>query len=120
MGCGIEKVAGTGITAGFTVQEGPTIVKDLRGFKRLDMTRKSRDVRTIQSSLWLAQGWRANCDIQVLLYESDPNYPDSADIAQVTNYIVSYACKGNESLSEEKNQTTALIKLEKETSSDKT
>ena len=114
MGCGIELAAGTGLTPGYTTREKPVIVRDLRGFNRLDMTRESRDVRTIQTSLWLSQGWRANCDIQVLLYDSDPDFPDASDIAKVTDYIVAYACKGNETISEEKNQIAALIHSEKE------
>ena len=100
MGCGIERLAGTGITPGFTVCDVPTIVKDLCGFNRLDMKRNSKDLRTIQTSLWLAQDWRANCDIQMLLYESNPQFPDSSDITKVTDYIVLYACKGNETTSE--------------------
>ena len=116
MGCGIEFSAGSGRTPEFVTREKPVIVRDLRGFNRLDMARDKRDTRTVQSSLWLAQGWRANCDIQILLYESNPDFPDPCDIAKVTDYVVSYACKGNESLSEERNQIAALIKNEKETS----
>lgn len=118
MGCGVEQLSGTGRTPGFSTREQPMIVRDLRGFNRLDMKRNKRDVRTIQTSLWLAQGWRANCDIQILLYDSNPDFPDSSDIARVTDYIVSYACKGNESISEERNQTAALINMESENSGD--
>ena len=40
MGCGIvELAAGTGLTPGYTTREKPVIVRDLRGFNRLDMIR---------------------------------------------------------------------------------
>ena len=55
------------------------------------------------------QGWRANCDIQILLYNGVPSCPDPDEIARVTDYIVAYACKGNESLMEEMKQNKALI-----------
>lgn len=57
----------------------------------------------------LLHGWRANCDVKILLYESDPQNPDPKDIATVTNYIVSYASKGQETLEEEKSSMRALI-----------
>ena len=30
-----------------------------------------------------------------MIYDSDPAFPDLAEIAEVTDYVVSYACKGN-------------------------
>jgi hypothetical protein len=62
----------------------------------------------------LAQGWRANCDVQMLIYESNPDCPDPGDITRVTDYIVAYACKGVESLAEEREQTKNLILSAKE------
>jgi len=48
--------------------------------------------------MYLLQSWRANCDIQLIVYESqDMKFPDPSEIARVTDYIVSYQCKGNES-----------------------
>jgi hypothetical protein len=64
--------------------------------------------------LLLAHGWRANCDVQMLIYESNPDCPDPGDITRVTDYIVAYACKGVESLSEEREQTKSLILSAKE------
>ncbi len=62
----------------------------------------------------LAHGWRANCDVQMLIYESNPDCPDPGDITRVTDYIVAYACKGVESLAEEREQTKSLILSAKE------
>ena len=52
---------------------------------------------------WL-QAWRANCDISVLLYESDPKHPNAKEIAKVMDYVIGYACKGNATLNIEKKQ----------------
>lgn len=57
----------------------------------------------------LIHGWRANCDVKILLFESDPKNPDSEDITKVTNYIVSYASKGVETLQHERQQLRMLI-----------
>jgi hypothetical protein len=54
--------------------------------------------RLLQTSLHCLQSWRANCDISILIYESDPKHPDASEIA------VSYACKGNETLAIERKQ----------------
>ena len=55
------------------------------------------------------QGWRANCDVQILIYNSDPDDPDPADVAKVTDYMVSYACKGSDSLQTEKEKLKKYI-----------
>ena len=55
------------------------------------------------------QSWRANCDVQLLLYESDPLRPDPAEIAKVTDYVVAYACKGNATMAAERKQVKDII-----------
>src|SRR5687767_14311667 len=94
-------------TPGFPVRVEPKLVHDLQGFDRLELPQNHR--RIVATSRWLVQGWRANCDIQVLLYEGDPLHPNPDEIARVTDYIVAYACKGNESIVEQKKQMKALI-----------
>ena len=47
--------------------------------------------------------------MQVLLYECDPLHPNPNEITRVTDYIVAYACKGNETIVEEMKQIKALI-----------
>ena len=64
-GAGIEVTQGKGDTKGFPLRSEAAIVRDLRGFYRLELPRENR--RTVQSSTWLVQGWRANSDIQILL-----------------------------------------------------
>jgi len=99
-GAGIEETFNTNNTPGFQRRKLPTITQDIRGYLRLDLSRNHS--RTVQSSLSLIQGWRANCDIQIIIYESDPKNPDLQEIATVTDYVVAYACKGNDSLIQEK------------------
>ena len=106
-GAGVEETPNMCDTPGFPIRIEPKLVRDLRGFDRLDLPRNHR--RIVASSRWLLQGWRANCDIQVLLYECDPLHPNPDEIARVTDYIVAYACKGNETIVEEKKQMKALI-----------
>jgi hypothetical protein len=106
-GAGVEQTPDKCNTPGFPLRTEPELVHDLRGFDRLDLPQNHRKI--VASSRWLLQGWRANCDIQVLLYECSPMYPNPDEIARVTDYIVAYACKGNETIVEEKQQMKALI-----------
>ena len=62
-----------------------------------------------QTSLPLLQSWRANVDVKILIYDHDPRFIDSEDIANVINYIVSYISKGTHSFTEEKNIITDVI-----------
>ena len=62
-----------------------------------------------QTSLDMLQSWRANCDVQIILYESDPCMPDASKIARVTDYLVAYACKGNATIALEKKQIRQII-----------
>ena len=41
------------------------------------------------------QSWRANCDIELLLYNSDPYNPNLSEFVKVVDYVVSYITKGN-------------------------
>ena len=107
MGAGIEVEYKSCKTPGFNIRDKADLVQDNRGYTKLELPRDHP--RTVQSSVILLQGWRANCDIQILLYESDPMNPDPVDVAKVTDYIVGYACKGNETLKEEKEQISSLI-----------
>ena len=65
--------------------------------------------RVVQSSTYILQSWRANCDIQIILYESNPNVVDPLEIPQITDYIVTYSCKSHESLKDEQDQMKTMI-----------
>ncbi len=55
--------------------------------------RRTKPVRVVQHSRMLLRGWRANCDIKLLLYYSNPNCPDISEIEDVSRYVVSYTGK---------------------------
>ncbi len=55
--------------------------------------RRIKSVRVVQHSRMLLRGWRANCDIKLLLYYSNPNCPDISEIEDVSRYVVSYTDK---------------------------
>ena len=87
-GAGVEETPNMCDTPGFLLRIEPKLVRDLRGFDRLDLPRNHR--RIVATSKWLVQSWRVNCDIQPLLYASDPLYPNPNEIARVTDYIAAY------------------------------
>ena len=103
-------------TSGFSLHSEPTIDKQ-GGKTALQMPRNHS--RLLQSSVVAAQSWRANQDVSVIMYKSDPNEPDVQEIARMTEYIVSYACKGNATHKEEVQMSKALIQNYVETTDDK-
>jgi len=115
-GAGVEQHFMKADTPGFPLREQPSVVEDPRGFDKVDLARNNK--RITQSSKYLMRGWRANCDIQILIYRSAPNDINAADVSRVTNYIVSYACKGSESVVEEKKAMKSLINAAKEEDGD--
>ena len=105
-GCGEEQTCGAFDTKGFPQLDSPEIKYDHRHALKLYMPRNH--ARLVQTSTDMLQSWRANCDIQILLYNSDPMNPNIADIARVTDYIVAYCCKGNASMKEERWQNRKM------------
>jgi hypothetical protein len=56
----------------------------------------------VQTATKLLQLWRGNCDVKIMLYDTNPMNPDITTILQVCDYLVSYATKGAETLAIEK------------------
>jgi len=102
MGCGYESKSGTCDTPGWKLINQDMIDNDFKGIKRLFLKRNHPNF--VQTSLYCLQSWRANCDVSLLIYDSDPKHPDASEIAKVTDYVVGYACKGNETLAIERKQ----------------
>ncbi len=69
------------------------IITDHKEISNFQMTR-TQSVRVVQHSRTLLRGWRANSDIKLLLYYSDPSFPDISEIEGVCRYIV--ACTGKQ------------------------
>ena len=91
-GCGIQDKE-TGKTPGFELRDKDAIIVDEKGIQRLQLKRNSK--RMNQSSMNVLQSWRANCDVQLIVYDSDPDNPNLEEIGRITDYVVSYTCKGN-------------------------
>jgi hypothetical protein len=106
--------AGTGDTPGFSIQSTASVVNEQQRCLKLRMPRNH--ARVNQTSLDLIQTWRGNCDIQVMIYESDPENFDLREISKVTDYVVAYSCKGNATLREEiENNRRLILSLEEST-----
>ena len=117
MGCGFEATKGKCDTPGFPCIDLPQVKFDHRRAQKLYMPRNHQ--RLNQTSTFLLQSWRANCDLQVLVYDGDPNNPNIAEIAKITDYVVSYSCKGNTTWKEETEQTKKLIAAAEDVTGDK-
>ena len=63
----------------------------------------------VQLSKYILRTWRANCDIKLLVYDTDPKYPDIQEIENVIRYLVAYTVKKSSTISEEKNIIQDLI-----------
>lgn len=115
-GAGVERTYMKCDTPGFHQREIPELKRDIRGFDRVDLARNNTTIT--QASKYLMRGWRANCDIQLLIYKSMPDDVEPADISRVTNYVVSYACKGNDTVIDEMKAMRAIIDAAKEDEGD--
>ena len=93
------------------------IKEDRKRSRKLYMPRN--DNRLNQTSKYLLMSWRANCDVQILVYNCDPKNPDSSEISRVTDYVASYSCKGNYSLMEERQHNKELIMAAEDFTGDK-
>lgn len=107
VGCGKEETPGKCDTPGFQLSETPQVKFDHRRSQKLYMPRNHPRVN--QTSAVMLQSWRANCDIQILVYDCDPKNPDIGEIARITDYVASYSCKGNVTLKEEREHTKNII-----------
>lgn len=106
-GAGKEANAGKCDTPGFPLRDEPVIECDHRHVKRLYLHRNNSRVTQVSDDM--LRSWRGNCDIQILVYESDPEHPSLDEIAQVTDYVVSYACKGNTTIQHQREQNKNLV-----------
>ena len=105
----IEKTPGHGDTSGWEELKNATVTRDHRGTLKLNLPRSKTSNRLVQTSIYLSRGWRANVDIQLLLHDCNEEEICSVDVAGVTDYIVGYICKGNESQVQEKANMKELV-----------
>ena len=93
-GYGTESEPNNTETPGKDFKDFDKITVDRNGIKKLSLKRagskRMQQISTIQ-----LQSWRANCDIELLLYDSDPYNPNLSEFVKVVDYVVSYITKGN-------------------------
>jgi hypothetical protein len=117
-GAGREKTAGSGDTPGFPLTDHPAVVHGHQRCQQLKMPRNHG--RMNQTSKSLLQCWRGNCDIQIIIYESDPDDIDLGEISKVTDYVVAYSCKAGVTYREELDQNKQIVMGMQETTGDLT
>ena len=105
---GTERTANTGDTPGQDFSAKPRIEKDSRGIEHLRLPR-TQSRFTNQHSKPLLQAWRANADLQLIIYRSDPDVPDVGEIEAVSRYCVAYAGKRYQTTRQEKNAIQDVI-----------
>jgi hypothetical protein len=69
-GFGIEETPGMADTPGCELNEAPTVEFDHNRALKVKMPRNHSQLN--QTSVDLLQSWRANCDVQILMYKCDP------------------------------------------------
>jgi hypothetical protein len=71
--------------------------------------RRTQSVCLVQHSKSLLKAWRANCDIKLLLYYSNPSHPDIRESEDVCKYAVAYTGKRHNTTQEEKEAIQNII-----------
>ncbi len=81
---------------------------DKKGISHFRM-KQTHSVRLVQHCKYLLKAWRANCDVKLLLYFSDPTCPDLRKIEDVCRYVVAYTGKRHNTSQDEKEAIKNLI-----------
>ena len=108
VGFGDEEHFGRQDTPGMDFRDEAQLEKDKKGIYHFRM-RRTHSKRAVQHSRTLLKGWRANCDIKLLLYFSNPDLPDVGEIEDVCKYVVAYTGKRNHTSQQEKTAIQDLI-----------
>ena len=108
VGFGDEEHFGRQDTPGMDFRDEAQLEKDKKGIYHFRM-RRTHSKRAVQHSRTLLKGWRANCDIKLLLYFSNPDLPDVGEIEDICKYVVAYTGKRNHTSQQEKTAIQDLI-----------
>lgn len=108
-GAGVEKSKNSCDTPGFRLHSNDGIFIDENTKVKHLRLRRTTSRRMTQCSKYLLQSWRANCDVQILIYDSNPMKPNLEEIRRVTDYVVSYTTKVNQTISEERKTIKEII-----------
>jgi hypothetical protein len=71
--------------------------------------RRTKSVRLVQHSKFILKAWRANCNLKLLLYFSDPTSPDLSEIEDACRYVVAYTGKRHNTSQDEKEAIQDII-----------
>jgi hypothetical protein len=105
---GTETEFGKLDTPGMELIEKARIYGDMKGISNFRM-RRTQSVCLVQHSRSLLRGWRANCDIKLLLHYSNPSCPDMSEIEDVCRHVVAYTGKRHNTSQEEKEAIQNII-----------
>jgi hypothetical protein len=105
---GTESEFGKLDTPGMDFIEKAKIQIDRKGISHFRM-RRTHSVHLVQHSESLLKVWRANCDIKLLLYYSNPSHPYICKIEVVCKYVVAYTSKRHNTTQEEKEVIQNII-----------
>ncbi len=105
---GTESAFGKMDTQGLPRMPRSRIITDKKGISHFWMT-CTESVRVVQRSIILLRSWRANRDIKLLLYYSDPSCPDISKIEDVCRYVVAYTGKRHNTTQSEKDAIQNII-----------
>jgi hypothetical protein len=81
---------------------------DRKGISHFRM-RRTHLVHLVQHSKYLLKAWRANCDVKLLFYFSNPTCPDLCEIEDVCRYVVAYTGKRHNTSQDEKEAIQNII-----------
>ena len=110
-GAGVEITPNNCNTSGFDLRKEPVLSRERKYFTTLLLDRNHPLL--YQTSTVLLQGWRGNCDWKLLTYDSIDNIISPEEVNRVTEYVASYACKGNMTHIQEQEINRDLILSEK-------
>ncbi len=105
---GTESEFGKVDTPGMNLIQNAEIQIDRKGISHFRM-RRTHSVRLVQHSKYFLQAWRANCDVKLLLYFSNPTCPDLREIEDVCKYVVAYTGKRHNTSQDEKEAIQNII-----------
>eukprot|EP00985_Skeletonema_marinoi_P029287 scaffold27498_cov134-Skeletonema_marinoi.AAC.1 len=105
---GKETEYGKADTEGRELSDTSVIAVDRRGIEHFRLKR-TKSKKVVQHCVPVLHGWRANSDVQLLLYRSHPDKPDMTEIENVCQYVVAYASKKNHTTKQEKEAIQNII-----------
>ncbi len=105
---GTESEFGKVDTPGMDLIQNAEIQIDRKGISHFRM-RRTHSICLVQHSKYLVKGWRANCDIKMLLYFTNPTCPDLREIEDVCRYVVAYTGKRHNTSQDEKEEILNIM-----------